>query len=235
MNTPGGFGQYIRVPAAWVVPLPAGLTLRESMILGTAGLTAGLSVDRLSAAVAPERGPILVTGASGGVGSLAVAILAQLGYEVLAVSGKTDAGPFLKGLGASEVIGREQLANQRDRALLKARWAGAIDTVGGEILAAAIKSTESEGVVTCCGNVASAELNLTVYPFILRGITLAGIDSQSCPMSRRRKVWSHLAGDWKVTGLEQICQVVLLEEVSGRIDRMLQGRLKGRTLVDLGG
>lgn len=235
MNTPGGFGQYIRVPAAWVVPLPAGLTLRESMILGTAGFTAGLSVDRLSAAVAPERGPILVTGASGGVGSLAVAILARLGYEVIAVSGKADAGPFLQGLGAREVIGREQLANQRDRALLKARWAGAIDTVGGEILAAAIKSTEPEGVVTCCGNVASAELNLTVYPFILRGITLAGIDSQSCPMPRRQRVWSRLAGDWKITGLEQICQVVLLEELSGRIDSMLQGRLKGRTLVDLGG
>lgn len=234
MNTPGGFGQYIRVPAAWAVALPDGLSLKESMIFGTAGFTAGLSVARLTAVVPPEGGPVLVTGATGGVGSIAVGILARLGYEVVAVSGKSDAEPFLKRLGAREVVGRDQLADQRDRPLLKSRWAGVVDTVGGDILAAALKSTEPGGLVTCCGNVASAELNLTVYPFILRGITLAGIDSQNCPMPQRRKIWKLLAGEWKIAGLEEICRVVSLEEVSECIDAILNGRLKGRTLVDLG-
>ena len=233
MNTPGGFGQYIRVPAGWVVPLPDGLSLKESMIFGTAGFTAGLSVSRLTAVVPPERGPVLVTGATGGVGSLAVGILGRLGYSVVAVSGKADAEPFLKGLGAREVIGRDQLVDQRDRPLLKTRWAGAIDTVGGEMLAAVIKSAEPRGLVTCCGNVASAELSLTVYPFILRGITLAGIDSQNCPMVQRRKIWSLLASDWKVAGLEEICRVVCLDDLSECIDAILDGRLKGRTVVDV--
>ncbi len=233
MNTPGGFGQYIRVPSNWVVPLPAGLTLKESMVLGTAGLTAGLSVTKLVAIVSPGEGPVLVTGATGGVGSVAVAILAKLGYEVIAVSGKADAEAYLKGLGAKEVIGREQLIDQETRPLLKVRWAGAIDTVGGGMLAAAIKSTQPGGIVTCCGNVASAELNLTVYPFILRGLTLAGIDSQNCPMNLRQKVWGKLAGSWKFAEMETLCQLSCLEELSGHIEAMLQGRLKGRILVDL--
>lgn len=233
MNTPGGFGQYIRVPSSWVVPLPSGLTLKESMILGTAGLTAGLSVTKVVAVVSPDEGPVLVTGATGGVGSVAVAILAKLGYEVIAVSGKADAVAYLKGLGAKEVVGREQLTDQKARPLLKVRWAGAIDTVGGDMLAAAIKSTQPGGLVTCCGNVASAELNLTVYPFILRGITLAGIDSQGCPMSLRQKVWAKLADAWRFDGMESLCQVSALEDLSGHIEAMLQGQLKGRILVDL--
>jgi putative YhdH/YhfP family quinone oxidoreductase len=235
MNTPGGFGQYIRVPSSWVVPLPAGLTLKESMILGTAGLTAGLSVAKLTTAVSPAEGPVLVTGATGGVGSVAVAILARLGYEVVAVSGKPDAESYLQGLGAKEVIGREQLADHGDRPLLKVRWAGVIDTVGGGMLSAAIKSTQPGGLVTCCGNVASAELNLTVYPFILRGITLAGIDSQGCPMDLRQKVWDSLADAWKFSGLESLCRLSTLEELSGHIEAILQGRLKGRIVVDMRG
>lgn len=233
MNTPGGFGQYIRVPSSWVVPLPSGLTLRESMILGTAGLTAGLSVSKVVAVVSPQEGPVLVTGATGGVGSVAVAVLARLGYEVIAVSGKADAEAYLKGLGAREVIDREQLTDQKDRPLLKVRWAAAIDTVGGDMLAAAIKSTQPGGIVTCCGNVASAELNLTVYPFILRGVTLAGIDSQGCPMDLRQKVWDNLADAWKLSEMDTLCQVSSLEELSGHIEAMLQGRLRGRILVDL--
>lgn len=233
MNTPGGFGRYIRVPAGWVVPLPSGLTLKKSMILGTAGLTAGLSVSKVVAAVSPDEGPVLVTGATGGVGSVAIAILAKLGYEVVAVSGKADAEAYLKKLGAKEVIDRKQLADQKARPLLKVRWAGVIDTVGGDMLAAAIKSTQPGGIVTCCGNVASAELNLTVYPFILRGITLAGIDSQGCPMVLRQKVWTKLADAWKLDEMESLCQVSDLEDLSGHIEAMLQGRLKGRILVDL--
>ncbi len=235
MNTSGGFGQYIRVPACWVVPLPSGLTLKESMILGTAGLTAGLSVSKVVAGVSPEEGPVLVTGATGGVGSVAVAILAKLGYEVIAVSGKADAETYLKGLGAKEVIDRGQLTDQGARPLLKVRWAGVIDTVGGDMLAAAIKATQPGGIVTCCGNVASAELNLTVYPFILRGITLCGIDSQRCPMKLRQKVWAKLADAWKLDAMERLCHVSTLEELSDHIDAMLQGQRKGRTLVDLTG
>ncbi len=233
MNTPGGFGQYIRVPASWVVPLPAGLTLKESMILGTAGFTAGLSVLRLTDVVSPEQGPVLVTGATGGVGSVAIAILARIGYEIIAVSGKPDAESYLQGLGAREVIGRDQLSDQGGKPLLKVRWAGVIDTVGGGMLAAAIKSTQPGGIVTCCGNVASAELNLTVYPFILRGITLAGIDSQGCSMNLRQKVWAKLADVWKFDDMETLCHESTLADLSGHIDVMLQGQLKGRILVDL--
>ncbi len=233
MNTPGGFGRYIRVPSSWVVPLPIGLTLKESMILGTAGLTAGLSVAKVVAAVSPDEGPVLVTGATGGVGSVAVAILAKLGYEVIAVSGKADAKAYLAKMGAREVIGRDQLGVREQGPLLKVRWAAVVDTVGGEILAAAIKATKPGGLVTCCGNVASAELDLTVYPFILRGVTLAGIDSQGCPMAWRKKIWAKLADDWKLENMQSLCQVSSLEDLSGHIDAMLQGRLKGRILVDL--
>jgi putative YhdH/YhfP family quinone oxidoreductase len=180
MNTSGGFGQYIRVPADWVVRLPEELELKESMIYGTAGFTAGMSVEKLVESIEPDDGEILVTGASGGVGSMAVAILAKLGYTVIGVSGKPKAEGFLKRLGAKEVIGRDGLRHGLDRPLAKARWAGVIDTVGGELLAAAIKSTKPLGVVTCCGNVASPDLPLTVYPFILRGVTLVGIDAQNC-------------------------------------------------------
>jgi acrylyl-CoA reductase (NADPH) len=187
MNTPGGWGQYIRVPAAWVVPLPQDLTLRESMIYGTAGFTAALSVHRLEAhGLAPDAGEVLVTGATGGVGSLAVAILARAGYQVVAASGKADAGPFLRDLGAAEVVDREAVRDDSGRPLLRGRWAGAVDTVGGEYLATALKSTQYGGAVACCGLVASADLPTTVYPFILRGVSLLGVDSQACPMDTRR-------------------------------------------------
>ncbi|MFP4030582.1 MAG: YhdH/YhfP family quinone oxidoreductase, partial [Desulfococcaceae bacterium] len=185
MNTDGGFGQYIRVPAGWVVPLPEGLSLRESMIYGTAGFTAGMSVAAVAHAVPPEKGDILVTGATGGVGSLAVGILSKIGYKVTAVSGKSDAEGFLKKLGAQAVIGREEASDDGGKPMLKGRWAGAVDTVGGEILATAIKSTDLHGTVTCCGLVASPDLPINVFPFILRGVTLVGIDSQNCPMDRR--------------------------------------------------
>ncbi len=193
MNTPGGFGQYIRVPADWVVPLPSGLSLRESMIFGTAGFTAALSLLKLTEAVKPEQGPILVTGATGGVGSVAGAILAKLGYAVWAVSGKATAKDFLEPLGVKNVIERTAFLENTDRPLLKPIWAGAVDTVGGELLATAIKSTQPLGVVTCCGNAASAQLPITVFPFILRGVSLMGVNSQSCPMDVRKKAWEKLS------------------------------------------
>jgi acrylyl-CoA reductase (NADPH) len=233
MNTSGGFGQYIRVPAGWVVNLPDKLTLKESMILGTAGFTAGMSVHRLTAGVRPEDGEILVTGATGGVGSIAVGILSRLGYSVTAVSGKPDAEGLLKKLGVHEVIGRKEFIENSGRPILKARWAGAIDTVGGEMLATVIKSTGPLGVVTCCGNVASPELPINVFPFILRGVSLIGIDSQNCPMNLRREIWAKLAGIWKPYMLENMYDEVSLEELEGKIGAILKGDIKGRTLVNL--
>ncbi len=231
MNTSGGFGQYIRVPAAWVVPLPAGLDLRESMIFGTAGFTAGMSVYALINSIPANKGDILVTGATGGVGSLSVALLAGLGYSVTAVSGKDGVEPFLTGLGARKILSRTEATVGNERPLLKGIWAGVIDTVGGEILATAIKSTDLQGVVTCCGNVASPELPLTVFPFILRGVSLVGIDSQNCPMKQRREVWKHLGSDWKPAQLNDLCREVSLDDLGREIELILKGGQTGRIIV----
>ncbi len=229
MNTAGGFGGYIRVPADWIVPLPSGLDLRESMILGTAGLTAAMSIQALTDHVAPEKGEILVTGASGGVGCMAVAMLARLGYRVCAASGK--APEFLMGIGADSVIGRDQADDASGRPLLKSRWAGVIDTVGGTILATAIKSTQLQAVVTCCGNVASPDLNLTVFPFILRGVRLVGIDSQNFPLQERTLLWEKMATAWKPQGLAAMAREVTLAGLDAEIESILKGRQQGRGVV----
>lgn len=234
MNTAGGFGQYIRIPADWAIALPAGLSLHDSMIYGTAGLTAAMSVNRIVAATATDAGEILVTGATGGVGSMAVAILAQLGYRVTAVTGKASAHDFLRMLGAEQIIDRSEfMGEESERPMLKTRWAGVIDTVGGELLTTAIKSTRPLGMVTCCGNVASPTLSLTVYPFILRGITLTGIDSQNCPMPLRRELWNRLADAWRPAQLNNLFTEITLEQLDEQIMVMLQGKQQGRTLVNL--
>ena len=233
MNTDGGFGQYIRVPSDWVVPMPEGLTPQESMILGTAGFTAAMSVDHVDHRVDASRGPVLVTGSTGGVGSLACAILSKLGYEVRAVSGKPDDG-FLTSLGVKQIISRESFLENTGPPLLKANWAGVVDTVGGDILATAIKSTMEDGVVTCCGLVASPDLPMTVFPFILRGVTLYGIDSQHCAMFRRQALWENLAAQWKPDNLAGMAQTITLNELEACIDNILKGWIKGRVLVDLG-
>jgi putative YhdH/YhfP family quinone oxidoreductase len=233
MNTAGGFGQYIRVPAAWVVPLPENLSLSESMAYGTAGFTAGMCLQRLEAGgIGPQSGEVLVTGASGGVGSIAVGLLAGAGYRVAAVSGKREAAEFLGRLGAAEVIPREEAMDTEQRPLLKGRWAGVVDTVGGGILATALKSTLQWAVVTCCGLVASPKLDITVFPFILRGVTLCGIDSQNCPMDLRRRIWRKLAGDWKFDGLADLCREVSLEALDEEIDAILKGAITGRVVVN---
>ena len=232
MNTSGGFGQYIRVPADWAVKLPNGLSLRQSMIFGTAGFTAGMSIDKLLESITPEQGKILVTGATGGVGSIAAGILSYLGYEVSAVSGKPDTR-FLEDLGVKEIIDRNTFIENMSQPLLKTRWAGAVDTVGGDILATAIKSVKHNGIVTCCGNVASPDLPINVYPFILRGISLLGIDSQNCPMDFRCRVWEKLSREWKMDMLENIFKEVTLEDLNNRIDCILKGELKGRILINL--
>jgi putative YhdH/YhfP family quinone oxidoreductase len=234
METDGGYGQLIRIPASWALPLPAGLSLRDSMILGTAGLTAALSVHALAEhGVRPGAGEILVTGATGGVGSVAVALLAKLGYRVTAATGKPEATPFLTGLGASLVIPREEVVANVERPMLKERWAGVVDCVGGDTLAAAIKSTRYGGTVTCCGLVSSADLNLNVYPFILRGVSLFGIDSVQCPLALRTVVWSKLANDWHLPQLSNLAEECTLYELEGKIAAILKGQLQGRTIVRL--
>ncbi|KPJ98941.1 MAG: quinone oxidoreductase [Desulfobacterales bacterium SG8_35] len=234
MNMPGGFGQYIRVPADWVLPCPKNLTLRESMIYGTAGFTAAQSVERLvNFPIVPEMGKVLVTGATGGVGSIAIALLAHLNYKVCAVSGKPEAEKFLTRLGAAEVISRHQATDSSGKLLLKEKWAGVVDTVGGEILATAIKSTAYGGAVTCCGNVASPDLLLTVYPFILRSVSLLGIDSAKCPLQFRHKIWQRLAGEWRIENLESLAEECRLADLPSFIERMLQGRHTGRVILNL--
>ena len=232
MNTPGGYGQYVRVPALWAIPLPACLSPFESMVLGTAGLTAGLCIRELRAA-GIESGEILVTGATGGVGSLAVGILAHLGYAVTAATGKTEERPFLESLGATEVIDRSAVDDDSGKPLLSGRWAGVVDSVGGSILATAIKSVANNAVVTCCGLVAAAELATTVYPFILRGVRLVGINSVDLPTDVRTALWQLLAGEWKFSRPEQLSRTVSLESLDTEIARILEGAQRGRVVVEL--
>jgi len=233
MNTDGGFAQYIQVPSDWAVKLPEQLTMKEAMIFGTAGLTAGMSVLRLTELIKPEDGKIVVSGATGGVGALSVSILSKLGYSVVAITGKETERDYLINLGAKEILLRSEVENFDKKPLLKPLFAGAIDTVGGQILENIIKSTDSIGVVTCCGNVASPKLELTVFPFILRGVTLIGIDSQNYPMKYRTKVWEMLSDKWKPKQLEETCNEIKLEEIQSKIALMLQGKLKGRTVLKL--
>jgi putative YhdH/YhfP family quinone oxidoreductase len=233
MNTSGGFGQYIRVPAEWVVKLPERLTLKESMIYGTAGFTASLSLYKMeSLGLAPPGNEVLITGASGGVGSMAVAILSKAGYNVVAATGKSGKEEYFKKLGAKSVIHRDSVNDTGGRPMLKGRWQGVIDTVGGNILATAIKSTKRHGLIAVCGLTMSPEFNTTVFPFLMREVCLIGIDSAECPMSVRSKIWNKIANEWKVETLADIYTECFLEELDNKIDLMLDGKSSGRILVN---
>ena len=234
MNTAGGFGQYIRVPAEWVVPQPEGLSTKEAMVYGTAGFTAALSVWQLiENGVTPDDGDVLVSGATGGVGGIAVSILSKLGYTVTAVNGVVDETGYLNEIGAKAVISIDEASDTSGRPLLKSKWAGGIDTVGGDILATTIKSTKYGATVTCCGNVASPDLPLNVFPFILRGVKLIGIDSQNCPMPIRQKIWQKIASEWKIDWLHTLTTEASFNELENKIDLMLQGKHLGRTIIKM--
>ena len=233
MNTSGGFAQYISVPALWAAKLPQGLSLKDSMSHGTAGLTAALCIIRLMASgLTKESGEVLVTGATGGVGSVAVAILGKLGFNIVAATGKASEHDFLTSLGAKTIISREEANDTSGRPLQKPRWAGVIDTVGGNILATALKTAKYGGLVAACGNAMSAELNVNVFPFILRGVSLLGVDSVEIPMRARQMAWSKLAGEWKID-FGNIINEVSLEELNPQIDAILKGAVRGRVVVDL--
>jgi acrylyl-CoA reductase (NADPH) len=231
-NTSGGFAGYIRVPADWVVKLPQQLTLERSMMLGTAGFTAALSVHRLQAiGITPDRGSVLVTGATGGVGCIAVMILAKLGYHVLASTGKASSEKFLTGLGAHEVLTREDVKESSGKGLLPGRWAGVVDTVGGEILDSAIRASKLEGAVASCGNVISGDLKTSIYPFILRGVSLLGINSAFAPMTIRQTLWQKLSHEWFIDKLDCVVTETTLDGLEKFIKLILQGGVQGRVLV----
>ncbi|UVE19499.1 YhdH/YhfP family quinone oxidoreductase [Pseudomonas sp. LS44] len=234
MNTAGGFGQYIRIPAAWAIKRPQGLSLREAMVLGTAGLTAALCVDKLEqAGVEPNAGPVLVTGATGGVGSIAVSLLSQLGYEVAASTGKADQAEFLSQLGASRIVERSALQEGLERPMLKEQWAGAVDTVGGDILFNVVKSLRYGASVACCGLTAGIAFKGNVMPFILRGVNLLGVDSVELPLVVKASMWDRLSLQWKLKNLDALVREIALDELPGAIEQILAGKLVGRVLVRL--
>lgn len=232
----GGYAELARVPADWVLPLPAGMSFCDSMALGTAGFTAALGIVRMEEnGLRPENGPLIVTGATGGVGSLAVNMLAQLGYSVTALTGKAKEVDFLKGLGAKEVLLRENLALDKIRPLDKALWAGAVDNVGGDILAWILSNMKQAGTVASIGLAQSMKLNTTVAPFILRGVSLLGVDSGYIGFPKRQQVWDRLATDLWPKALPGLTRVIEFDALSGVFEEFLQGRVKGRTVVRIGG
>ena len=232
MNTSGGFAQYIRVPASWAIKRPKGLSLREAMVLGTAGLTAALCVDKLEqAGVAVDAGPVLVTGATGGVGCVAVALLAKLGYSVAAATGKADQEQWLKDLGAGQVVTRSVLQEGSERPMLKEQWAGAVDTVGGDILFNVVKALRYGGSVACCGLTAGVGFNASVLPFILRGVNLLGVDSVELPLVVKASMWDKLSVQWKLPALDRLTREIGLEQLPEAIAQILAGKSVGRILV----
>ncbi|MDP1417120.1 acryloyl-CoA reductase [Peribacillus simplex] len=231
----GGYSQFARVPAEWIVPLPDGLTMKEAMIIGTAGFTAALSVLRLEENdLNPEQGSVLVTGATGGVGSFAVSILSKLGYSVEASTGKESEHGYLKEIGAATIVSREDVYDGKLRTLGKQKWSGAVDPVGGEPLASVLSQIKYGGAVAVSGLTAGTSLPATVFPFILRGVNLLGIDSVNCPMDTRLKVWHRLATAFKLKHLEQLVQQeITLEELPDVLPSLLKGEARGRTIVKL--
>ncbi|MCP3867717.1 MAG: oxidoreductase [Gammaproteobacteria bacterium] len=228
----GGYAQQARVKSEWLVGLPDGLDSRRAMTVGTAGLTAMLCVMTLEdAGITPDKGPILVTGAAGGVGSVSVSLLHQLGYEVAALTGRDSTHDFLKGLGASHIVSRDEL-NRSPKPLEKQRWAGGVDTVGGDILATLLAETDYNGAVAACGLAASFKLNMTVMPFILRNVSLCGVDSVFCPIPRREEGWRRLAELLPESAYADIGQVASLEEVPDAAARIMKGQVQGRVLID---
>lgn len=234
MNHPGGFAEFIKVPESWVVPMPEKLNARKAMIYGTAGFTAALSVYRLlNNGQKPEMGPVVVTGALGGVGNIACRILNKLGFEVIAANYELASESDIRKIGADSQIDRSLSDDNSGRPMLKTQWAGAVDVVGGNTLTTMLKGCMPLGNVTTCGNIGSGELEMTVYPFILRGVSLLGIDSQNCPMEIRQKVWNLLSDSWSVEFDENLVKETSLEKIQTHIDLMLEKKSKGRVIVKI--
>lgn len=233
MNTSGGFSEYIRVPSEWLVSLPNKLNLKEAMIYGTAGMTAAICVNELiKHDINPDSGKVLVTGSTGGVGSMGVAILGKLGYKVIASTGKKEKHDYLKHIGASEIIERSDVYDETGKPLLSRRWIGAIDTVGGNTLSTVFRSTDHHGVVCVLGLVESHELHTNLFPFLQRGVSLLGIDSAERGIEIKRKLWKHLASDWKPDMLDEMATEVSLLDIEPEIDKILAGKQVGKILIN---
>lgn len=234
MNTAGGFGQHVRVPAGWVLHKPQTLNMAESMAWGTAGFTAALSLQKLErAGIRPDAGPVVVTGATGGVGSVAVALLAAQGYEVVALSGKPEQEAFLKGLGASRVIGRDEVLALKGKAMAKPLYQAAIDTVGGDLVSALIPQIQPEGAVTTCGMIAGVKVEASVFPFILRGVSLLGVDSVEIPLADKQAVLNKVASAWRLPQLEEMTTEIGRAELPTVLAAILAGQGVGRYRVNL--
>lgn len=232
MNSDGGHQEYVKVPDSWVVRIPDGITDKEIMTYGTAGLTAALSVNELLNN-GINSGEVLVTGATGGVGSIAVSILSKLGFKVTAISGKEEKIDFLKSLGASNVILRGDFDIENKRPMGSEKYDGVIDTVGGNILAEALKVIKYDGVATCCGLTSSHELATNVFPFILRGVRLIGIDSVECTIDKKKSAWVKLANEFKISSLEELTTEISLDGIKKAYEALLNGKAVGRYLVKL--
>jgi acrylyl-CoA reductase (NADPH) len=229
----GGFAEYARVPADWVVPLPVNLSLFDAMALGTAGFTAALAIHRMEQnELSPDKGKVIVTGATGGVGSLAVRMLSQLGYKVVAMTGKADAKEYLTSLGASEVLLRSEIDFASKRPLEKELWAGALDSVGGDTLAWLTRTMQQNGSIACFGNAGGLELHTSIFPFILRGVKLLGIDSAATVMPLRKKLWQRLAGDLRIDNFDEIAHRILLDDLPAVCATMIAGGALGRSVVE---
>ena len=234
MNTNGGHAQFVKIPASWVARIPDAITDKEIMTFGTAGLTAALSINELiDNGVKPESGSILVTGATGGVGSIAVSILSKIGFTVVAISGKEEKTDYLKRIGASEVILRDTFNEEAKKPMMGEKYAGVVDTVGGEVLANALKYIKYDGVATCCGLTSSHELNTNVFPFILRGVRLIGIDSVECKLEKKQAAWEKIASKWKIDTLSSITNEITLNEIKDAYSLLLAGKAVGRYVVKI--
>ncbi len=234
MNTPGGFAEYISVPSSWLVPLPPEMTFRDAMVFGTAGVTAAICIyELINSGVTPDKGKIIVTGATGGVGCMAIGILEKLGYEVIASTGKIDEINWLKSIGAKEVINRKELEIESDRPLLSAKWIGAIDNVGGKTLENLLKTTGQHGAVCSVGLVASDSFFSTVYPFILRGIKLIGIDSAERGLDQKLSIWMKLSQNWMPNSFENLYREVNFMNLREEVDLILKGGQKGKVVVKI--
>ena len=234
MNTSGGFSQYIRIPSHWLVRLPEAMSLRHSMVLGTAGLTAALCVEKLlNNGLRPEQGDVLVTGATGGVGSIAVALLSQLGFCVTACTGKPQQAAYLSLLGARAIVSRAELVDSSTRPLLKERWAAAVDVAGGDLLWNILRSLQYGGSVAACGLAGSPALQASVFPFILRHVNLLGVDSVTTNHEHRCSLWQKLASEWRITQLESISKTINFSQLDYELKVMLEGGAVGRRVLDV--
>ena len=234
MNTNGGFGEIIHVPSGWVVPLPDNLSMEEAISFGTAGITAAASVDAIISKTDALELPVVVSGATGGVGSIAVGLLSKLSIDVTAITGKVESSEFLKDLGVKNIILRDDFCSEKIRPLDKTKFSAGVDTVGGEILSRIISQVDRHGVVTCCGNVNSIKLETTVFPFILRGIALQGIDSAESPIYYKKYLWDKIASDWQIGYSKSSIKIIKLSELAPEIDKILKGNQQGRVVVKHG-